>query len=382
MQDDEFFMARALTLAEHGLFTTTPNPRVGCVIVRAGEIVGEGWHEKAGEPHAEVHALRAAGELARSATAYVTLEPCSHFGRTPPCCDALVGAGLSRVVIAMQDPNPLVAGRGIERLRSAGIAVDVGILETSARALNEGFIARMERGRPWLRLKSAASLDGRTALANGQSQWITSEAARADGHRWRARSCAILTGVSTVLADNPRLSVRGIDTPRQPIRIVADSALRMPPDAAVLEGRVWIATTVQDERRFAPYRGRGAEVLVLPSDNGRVDLHALMLELGRRGINEVLTEAGPQINGALIDAGCADALLLYLAPCLLGNAARGMFALDDIGELTCRHRLAIDDVSRVGEDLRILARFVRQVVTEGLRCHPAVPHTAQPGSRP
>lgn len=359
MLRDDLLMARALALAERGLFTTTPNPRVGCVIARDGDVVGEGWHARAGEAHAEVHALRAAGESARGASVYVTLEPCSHFGRTPPCCDALIEAGVSRVVVAVRDPNPLVAGRGIERLKAASVTVEVGLLEQQARTLNEGFISRMERGRPWLRLKSAASLDGRTALANGQSQWITGEAARADGHRWRARACAILTGVGTVLADDPRLNVRGVETPRQPQKIIVDSALRTPLDAAVLRGGAVIATTIDDEGRHTPYRERGAEVIVLPAERGHVDLNALLLSLGRRQINEVMTEAGPVLNGALIDAGCADAMLLYLAPSLLGHGARGMFALRAIDHLEQRTRLAIDDVSRVGEDLRILARFLR-----------------------
>ena len=356
---DDVFMAKALALAELGLFTTTPNPRVGCVIVREGRIVGEGWHVKAGEPHAEVHALRSAGDSSNGATAYVTLEPCSHFGRTPPCCDALIKAGVSRVVVAMQDPNPLVAGRGIERLRAAGIAVTVGICEQQARQINEGFISRMVRGRPWLRLKSAASLDGRTALANGESQWITGEAARSDGHAWRARSCAILTGVGTVLADNPRLNVRGVDTPRQPHKVIVDSQLRTPHDAIILDVNTLITTTIDDESRYAPYRDKGADVIVVPALNGRVDLMALMMELGKRGMNEIMTEAGPILNGALIQSECADALLLYLAPSLLGDVARGMFSLGELTQLQQCAQLAIDDVSRVGEDLRVLARFSR-----------------------
>ncbi len=352
------FMARALALAANGLNTTTPNPRVGCVIVRDGQVVGEGWHVRAGEPHAEVHALRAAGEAARGATAYVTLEPCSHFGRTPPCCDALVAAGVARVVVAMQDPNPLVAGRGLARLREAGIRVDGGVLEAQARQLNEGFISRMTRCRPWLRIKAAASLDGRTALANGESQWITGAAARADAHLWRARSCAILTGIGTVLADQPRLTVRGIEVERQPLRVIVDSHLRTPLDAAVLaDGNALIATAVVDISLFAPYEAQGVSVLSLPGADGRVDLPGLMQALGARGCNEVLTEAGAQLNGALIACGCADALLLYLAPSLLGSAARGLFDLGTLSALDQRHALAVRSIEAVGDDWRVLADF-------------------------
>lgn len=358
LAEDQRLMARALELASRALYTTTPNPRVGCVIVQDGEIVGEGWHVRAGEGHAEVHALRAAGSRARGATAYVTLEPCSHFGRTPPCANALINAGVRRVVCAMQDPNPLVAGRGLGMLRDAGLEVACGLLEADARTLNEGFISRMERGRPWLRLKAAASLDGRTALANGESQWITSPEARADAHHWRARSCAILTGIGTVLADRPRLNVRGIDTPRQPLRIVVDSALRTPLDAPVLhDGKTLIVTAVTEAARLRPYEDAGAETLCLPSVTGRVDLAALMPELGKRGLNEVLTEAGSILNGALIDAGLADALLLYLAPSLLGSDARGMFGIASLQTLASKPELELGRVERVGPDLRIEARF-------------------------
>lgn len=358
LHDDERFMAHALALAARGIFTTTPNPRVGCVIVANGTILGEGWHVKAGEPHAEVFALRAAGDKARGATAYVTLEPCSHFGRTPPCADALVAAGVSRVVVAMQDPDPRVSGKGIARLRAGGIDVLVSILEAEARALNEGFLSRVERGRPWLRIKSAASLDGRTALANGVSQWITGEAARQDGHRWRAQSCGILTGVNTVLADNPKLNVRGIDTARQPRKIVVDTHLRTPLDAKVLDGGDTIlATTIEELSRHRPYLDSGAEILVLPTNEGRVHLPQMMMELGKRGFNEVLTEAGARLNGALIATGCADALLLYLAPSLLGGDARGMFKLPEISSLDDRVKLVVDEIKPLANDIRILARF-------------------------
>lgn len=355
---DEQHMARALQLAERGLTTTMPNPRVGCVIANEEEVISEGWHERAGEPHAEVHALRNAGTRAQGATAYVTLEPCSHFGRTPPCCDALVRAGVRRVVAAMQDPNPNVAGRGFERLRAAGIEVAVGLLEARARTLNEGFVSRMERGRPWLRIKSAASLDGRTALANGQSQWITSDEARADAQLWRARSCAILTGIGTVLADNPRLTVRGIHRVGQPLRVIVDSQLRTPLQASVLdEGHALIATAVSDEARFEAYRQLGVEVISLPDHQGKVDLTRLMMELGARGLNEVLTEAGAELNGALIASECADSLLLYLAPCLLGMDGRGMFGLPTLDDLQQRKTLHVQQITPIGSDLRILASF-------------------------
>lgn len=360
LPEDQTFMAHALDLAARGLYTTTPNPRVGCVIAREGKIVGEGWHERAGEGHAEVHALRAVGSLSEGATAYVTLEPCSHFGRTPPCAQALIKSGVRRVVCAMQDPNPLVSGRGLQSLREAGIEVLCGLYESEARALNEGFIARMERGRPWLRIKSAASLDGRTALANGESQWITSEAARADAQHWRARSCAILTGIGTVLADAPRLTVRGLDTPRQPLRVIVDSQLRCPPDAAVLaDGHALIATCVADPLRHQVFLERGVTVLTLANGRGQVDLNALMGELAGRGINEVLTEAGATLNGALIAAGLADALLLYLAPTLLGNTARGMFALPELQSLQHASQLSIESLERIGPDLRVCARFLQ-----------------------
>ncbi|MGE5385667.1 MAG: bifunctional diaminohydroxyphosphoribosylaminopyrimidine deaminase/5-amino-6-(5-phosphoribosylamino)uracil reductase RibD [Betaproteobacteria bacterium] len=351
-------MAQALRLAERGLFTTTPNPRVGCVIVKNGAIVGEGWHERAGEPHAEAHALRHAGSSARGATAYVTLEPCSHHGRTPPCADALIAAGVNRVVAAMSDPNPEVAGRGLEKLRAAGIETVCGLLENEARELNIGFVSRMTRGRPWLRLKTAASLDGKTALNNGVSQWITGPEARQDGHRWRARACAMLTGIGTVRDDDPLFSVRGVETSRQPLTVVVDSGANLPLSARLLDGRpVLLATAHEDAIKFGPLRERGVELLVLPNPEGRVDLGTLMQELGRRGINELHVEAGGRLNGALLQAGLVDELLLYLAPCLIGGAARDLFDLPELLTLEGKHRLAIRDVRQVGADLRLLARF-------------------------
>ena len=354
---DHDFMARALRLAEQGLYSTSPNPRVGCVLVKDGAAVGEGWHVRAGEPHAEVHALRAAGEAARGATAYVTLEPCSHHGRTPPCAEALVAAGVARVVAAMEDPNPLVAGNGLSLLRRAGIAVHSGVLEAEARELNIGFVSRMTRGRPWVRLKAASSLDGRTALANGQSQWITGADARQDGHRWRARACAILTGSGTVLADDPQLNVRGVATERQPMPVVVDSRLDTPPPARLFDGRpVLIATASPDAAKAQALAARGAEILCLPGCDGRVDLAALMQELGRRGINELHVEGGAGLNGALLAAGLVDELLLYLAPTLLGNTAQGLFALPELTSLDEQKRLVWREVRQVGSDLRLLAR--------------------------
>lgn len=355
--DDYRWMARALELAERGLFTTTPNPRVGCVIMRDGAIVGEGWHVRAGEPHAEVHALAMAGEQARGATAYVTLEPCSHHGRTPPCADALVKAGVARVVAAMEDPNPLVAGRGMARLRDAGIATVSGVQENEARELNIGFISRMTRGRPWLRLKAAATLDGKTALNNGVSQWITGDDARRDAHRWRARSCAVLTGIGTVRDDDPQLNVRAIPTERQPLRIVVDARLETPLNAKILDGgRVLVAGAVEDAERISALQRRGAEVLILPNNGGKVDLPALMTELGRRGINEVLAESGFKLNGSLLREGCVDELILYLAPALAGDDARGLFNLPALSSLADKRELAFRDVRQIGRDLRIIAR--------------------------
>ena len=355
--DDYRWMARALELAERGLFTTTPNPRVGCVIVRDSAIVGEGWHVRAGEPHAEVHALAMAGEQARGATAYVTLEPCSHHGRTPPCADALIKAGVARVVAAMEDPNPLVAGRGLARLRDAGIATLAGVQEGEARELNIGFISRMTRGRPWLRLKAAATLDGKTALNNGVSQWITGDDARRDAHRWRARSCAVLTGIGTVRDDDPQLNVRAVATERQPLRIVVDARLETPLNAKILDGGpVLIAGAVDDAKRIAALQRRGADVLILPNTGGKVDLSALMTELGRRGINEVLAESGFKLNGSLLREGCVDELILYLAPALVGEDARGLFNLPTLTNLTDKRQLAFQDVRQIGRDLRIIAR--------------------------
>jgi diaminohydroxyphosphoribosylaminopyrimidine deaminase/5-amino-6-(5-phosphoribosylamino)uracil reductase len=358
---DHAFMARALRLAQRGLYSTTPNPRVGCVMVRDGHVIGEGWHEKAGQPHAEAAAIAAivgAGDTALGATAYVTLEPCSHVGRTPPCADALIAGGVARVVAAMPDPNPLVAGQGMARLAAAGIEVASGLLAAEAHELNIGFVSRMTRGRPWLRLKVAASLDGKTALNNGVSQWITGPDARRDAHAWRARSCAVLTGIGTVKDDNPRLTVREVQTTRQPLRVVIDSRLETPLDAAVLEGgNVLIAAAQDDAIRSAALRARGAEIVLLPNAQGKVELSDLMQELGRRGINEVLAEAGTRLNASLLREACVDELLIYQAPLLIGDAARGMFGLAELTDLAGAMRLNIIERRAVGADFRIRARL-------------------------
>ncbi|MFZ2302673.1 MAG: bifunctional diaminohydroxyphosphoribosylaminopyrimidine deaminase/5-amino-6-(5-phosphoribosylamino)uracil reductase RibD [Gallionella sp.] len=354
---DSLWMAQALQLAERGLYTTSPNPRVGCVLVRDGDVVGEGWHERAGEPHAEAHALQTAGDAARGATAYVTLEPCSHHGRTPPCADALIRAGVARVVMAVQDPNPQVAGQGIAKLRAAGIEVECGLMEAAVRELNIGFFARMARGTPWVRSKIAMSLDGRTALVNGESKWITGDAARQDVQHWRARSCAVLTGIGTVLADDPQLNVRGIETSRQPLRAVVDNALRLPPNARLLQQRgAVVYTATQDAQKIAALEQAGAVVTVLPDANGQVDAAAVLRDLAARGCNEVLVEAGSKLNGALLKAGLADELVLYIAPQLLGDMARGMTQLGELTSLDQRIELEWKDVRHVGKDLRIVAR--------------------------
>ena len=355
---DHIHMTHALRLAERGLYTTTPNPRVGCVIVRDERVIAEGYHERAGLAHAEVVALSAAAEHARGATVYVSLEPCSHHGRTPPCADVLIQAGVARVVAAMEDPNPQVKGQGLARLRAAGIETACGLLEGEARELNIGFVSRMTRGRPWMRVKTAASLDGRTALNNGVSQWITSEAARRDGHRWRARSCAVMVGVGTLLTDNPRLTVRHVASSRQPLRIVVDRDLQIPLDAAVLEdGNALVATAQRRNEKTAQLEKRGVTVLHIPGSNGKVDLPALMHDLAGRELNEVLVESGNRLNGALLQAGVVDELIVYLAPHLLGDSARGMFDLGVFTALDQRRELEVREVRRIGPDLRIVARM-------------------------
>jgi diaminohydroxyphosphoribosylaminopyrimidine deaminase / 5-amino-6-(5-phosphoribosylamino)uracil reductase len=352
---DHAMMRRALALAEKGLYTTTPNPRVGCVVTKEEKIVGEGWHERAGEPHAEVIALQKAGSEAAGATVYVNLEPCNHHGRTPPCVNILEKAKVKRVVAAMRDPNPQAA-QGGEALAAAGIRFEHGLMEEAARELNIGFVSRVTRGRPWVRLKVAATLDGRTALGEGsganagKSQWITGAEARRDGHRWRARACAILTGIGTVRADDPRLTVREIDTPRQPLRVVVDSRLETPRTARILEGEKVVV--------FAGKTGElpNAEIVTLPNPNQKVDLPRMLEELARRGVNELHVEAGLRLNGSLAREGCVDEYLVYLNPSFLGDGAQGMLDLPGFDSLEQRPRLKILSLERIGEDLRILAR--------------------------
>jgi diaminohydroxyphosphoribosylaminopyrimidine deaminase/5-amino-6-(5-phosphoribosylamino)uracil reductase len=353
---DAGHMAHALRIARLGLYTTDPNPRVGCVLVKAGRVVGSGWHRRAGEPHAEIHALRAAGEASRGANAFITLEPCSHHGRTPPCVEALITAGIARAVIAMHDPNPQVAGSGIAALARAGIATEVGLLQAQALALNAGFSSRMRRGRPLVRVKLAASLDGRTAMASGESMWITGAAARADVQRWRARSSAILCGIGTVETDDPALTVRDFDIGRRPLRVVVDGSLRVSPNAKVLtkEAPTLVVTAVTDEQRVERLRRLGTEVICLPAPDGRVDLAALMQYLGGQEINEVLVESGPRLCGALLTAGLVDELILYLAPCLLGSKARPLLDLPDLVRLQDRVMLEVQDSRALGGDWRIV----------------------------
>jgi diaminohydroxyphosphoribosylaminopyrimidine deaminase/5-amino-6-(5-phosphoribosylamino)uracil reductase len=349
---DQEMMRRALALAEKGLFSATPNPRVGCVLTQGDRVVGEGWHEKAGAPHAEVNALAAAGAAARGATAYLNLEPCAHHGRTPPCADALAAAGVARVVAAMRDPNP-EAGGGGARLAAAGVRFEHGLLEDEAREMNIGFVSRVTRGRPWVRMKIAATLDGRTALANGKSQWITGAEARKDGQRWRARACAVLTGIGTVKADDPRLTVREVRTPRQPLRVVVDSRLETPPGAQILQGGNTLIF-VGDTANKPP---QGIEAVSMPNAQGKVDLAAMMQELARRGVNELHVEAGFKLNGSLAREGCVDEFLIYLAPSFLGDSAQGMLELAQMSSLDERLRVSLRSVERVGEDLRIIARL-------------------------
>jgi diaminohydroxyphosphoribosylaminopyrimidine deaminase/5-amino-6-(5-phosphoribosylamino)uracil reductase len=357
---DHDLMQRALELAARAMYHATPNPRVGCVIARDGRILGEGYTQPPGFNHAEIEALldaRRNGHDLHGATAYISLEPCSHFGRTPPCVTALIEARLARVVAAVEDPNPQVAGRGLEALRAGGIDVRCGLLAAEATEMNIGFFSRMNRQRPWVRLKIAASLDGRTALASGVSQWITSEAARADGHAWRARACAILTGIGTVAADNPQMTVRLVQTLRQPLKVLVDSRLEVDPQARIFAGGpLLVACAVDDPTRAAPLRAAGAEIVVLPNSRGKVDLPALMRELARRGINEVHVEAGFRLNGSLVREGCVDELLVYLAPMLIGEAP-GMVHLPALADLAQAQRLQFREVTQVGEDVRILARW-------------------------
>ena len=363
---DHYYMARAIRLARKGLYTTHPNPRVGCVLVKGDRILGEGYHRRAGEPHAERHALAAAGGEARGATAYISLEPCCHHGRTPPCSDALIKAGVRRVVAAMRDPNPRVAGEGLARLAAAGIEVEEGVMRAEAEALNPGFIKRMERGLPYVRCKLATSLDGRTAMASGESKWITSTAAREDVHRLRARSAAIVTGLGTLLADDPALNVRlshealeldpELPLP-QPVRVVLDPKLRTPPGAQMLSlpGQVLILCGDEARLKAAPLEAAGARVVGLPKVGEYLDLREAMAFLARQEINEVLLESGAVLAGAMLAEGLVDELVVYLAPHLMGSESRALFQLPDLQAMHQRIPLRILDLRQVGEEIRITA---------------------------
>lgn len=364
-ESDIQWMSLALTWAEKAMNITTPNPRVGCVIVNPqGVLIGSGHTQAAGQAHAEIMALQDAeqqGHDLAGATAYVTLEPCSHQGHTGPCCDALIQVGLARVVVAVQDPNPQVSGNGIARLRQAGLQVDVGVSKDKALSLNLGFFKRMTQGVPWMRLKVAASLDGQTTLSNGLSQWITSAAARQDGHAWRARACAVLTGIGTVLEDDPRLDVRDIDTPRQPTLVIVDSKLETPLNAKLwpIQREVWIYCAKEDADRKAALEAKGAQVTCLPNAQGKVDLRAMQKDLGQRNINEVHIEAGFKLNGSLLTAGVVDELLVYLAPLLIGQGM-GMANLGPFEALSQALKLDIQNVMPIGNDIRLIAHIKDQ----------------------
>ncbi len=358
-------MAQAIRLARRGIYSTHPNPNVGCVIVSQGVVVGSGWHQRAGGPHAEIYALREAGEKARGADVYLTLEPCSHYGRTPPCADALVQAGVGRVVVAMQDPNPLVAGQGLARLGAAGIEVETGLLQAEAQALNPGFVSRMQRGRPWVRIKLASSLDGRTAMASGESKWITCEAARRDVQRLRARSSAIVTGMGTVRADDPSMTVRlkaqeltGVEPVRQPLRVVLDTHLAMPLQAKILSlpGETLVVTAVRDAGRRQALRQAGAEVVSIDGGQRQLQPGAVLKLLAERHINEVLLESGSTLAGAFLAAKLVDEVVLYLAPHVMGDSGRGLFHLPALKQMRDRIAFEWSDVRRVGDAIRVTVR--------------------------
>jgi diaminohydroxyphosphoribosylaminopyrimidine deaminase/5-amino-6-(5-phosphoribosylamino)uracil reductase len=353
-RQDTFYMARAIQLAKMGRYTTDPNPRVGCVLVKDDVVIGEGWHVKAGLGHAEVEALTNV-QNAQGATAYVTLEPCSHHGKTPPCCDALITAGVSRVVAAMQDPNPQVSGRGLDKLKAAGVEVSCGVLQEDAQALNRGFVKRMTKNSPFVRSKLAMSLDGRTAMASGESQWITSVEARADVHELRAESSAILTGIKTVLADDPALNTRVTWDVVQPVRVVLDSTLKMPVTArmAKLAGRSLILTYSPDEQKKHALQAAGFEVYRLASKNGQLDLPEVMAFLAQQQINELLVEAGSVLNGALLTENLIDELIVYMAPCILGDLGRGLFTMPHLHRMSDKKNLTLRDVRQIGPDLKL-----------------------------
>lgn len=375
--EDAAYMARAIQLAYRGLYTCHPNPRVGCVLVNNGKLVGEGWHQIAGQGHAEVNALQQAGDAAQGATAYVSLEPCSHFGKTPPCADALIQARVARVVSAIEDPNPKVAGSGHQKLLQAGIQVNFGLLETEAAAVNPGFIKRMQTGLPWVWLKSAMSVDGRTAMASGESQWITGSAARQDVQRLRARVEAIITGVATVIHDDPALTVRPESwsqseslyhqwptgfSPIQPLRVILDSQLRTPANAKLLSlpGQTWVVCARADRQAQMQLEAAGAKVLCLPDNNGRVDLPALLRHLGQAEVNEVLVESGAITAGAFVSLGLVDEWWLYMAPALLGSGAKPVLQLPEITEMAEKRLLDLVDMRQIGNDIRLRYRFVKE----------------------
>lgn len=351
---DDFYMAKALQLAEKGSYTTDPNPRVGSVLVNNDELIAEGWHVKAGLAHAEIVALNQTVNV-QGATAYVTLEPCSHYGKTGPCCDALISAGIQRVVIAMQDPNPLVAGRGIKKMRDAGLEVICGVLEQDAEALNAGFIKRMTTGLPYIRSKLAMSLDGRTAMASGESKWITSAESRADVQRLRAESSAVLTGINTVLDDDPGLNVRLDEDVAQPVRVILDSQLQMPASAKMLglSGQTWVLSCSKDEQKIASLENAGCQVFQINSKEGRLDLEAVMIFLGQQQINTVLVEAGATLNGSLLSENIVDQWLVYMAPCILGDQGRGLFHLPAMQKMDDKKQLNMTAVRQVGPDLKL-----------------------------
>ena len=358
MHNDEYFMSRALVLAARGLYTTTPNPRVGCVIVNDDEIVGEGWHVNCGGAHAEVNALKQADTRAVGGTLYVTLEPCAHYGKTPPCVEVIVKSGISRVVFGAKDPNPLVDGRGMEHLKANGISVEGGLFSEKSEELNLGFFKRMRYGKPWVRVKVAAGLDGKTALENGRSQWITSKESRVDAHKLRAQSCVVLTGVGTVVEDDPRLTVRHTETSRQPGKVIVDSQLRSPLDAHLFKTlRVTLATAVKDQNRLDEFIQKGVNVLVLPDSEGRVDLDALLVELANRQVNEVLVEAGINLHSALLHRHLIDEMIIYYAPKFLGAQGRGMFFLDELNSMDQVLERDVIDITSIGKDFRVTVRF-------------------------
>ena len=358
MHNDEYFMSRALVLAARGLYTTTPNPRVGCVIVNDDEIVGEGWHVNCGGAHAEVNALKQADTRAVGGTLYVTLEPCAHYGKTPPCVDVIVKSGISRVVFGAKDPNPLVDGRGMEHLKANGISVEGGLFSEKSEELNLGFFKRMRYGKPWVRVKVAAGLDGKTALENGRSQWITSKESRVDAHKLRAQSCVVLTGVGTVVEDDPRLTVRHTETSRQPGKVIVDSQLRSPLDAHLFKTLgVTLATAVKEQNRLDHFIQKGVNVLVLPDSEGRVDLDALLVELANQQVNEVLVEAGINLHSALLHRHLIDEMIIYYAPKFLGAQGRGMFFLDELNSMDQVLERDVIDITSIGKDFRVTVRF-------------------------